>query len=92
MKKKLSFVIEDSVEDTTMESAVRNIQEKAKEITDRIAEKRGIPKWIIVTIFILIAIVLGGFLVYKYRSKYGKADSKGISLQAVRFLASANQD
>jgi synaptotagmin-1 len=90
----------DGTEEAATESTMTKIKDKgihvADVMTDFVAEKSGMPRWGVVAIFILIALIILGICGFcirrcfrKRRSKDGKKGMKGVDLKSVQLLGSA---
>jgi synaptotagmin-1 len=88
-----TVVTEDTEEgtDAPTESTVKKIQEKTFAVAGVIGDKTGIPRWGVVAIFVLVALIILGICGFcirrcfrKRRSKDGKKGMKGVDMKSVQ--------
>jgi synaptotagmin-1 len=89
-------------EDQTVKPTASIVQKSldvGSKAADVIGEKTGIPKWGVVAIFVLIALIILGMCGFcirrcfrKRRSKDGKKGMKGVDLKSVQLLGSAYKE
>ncbi|KAG5675099.1 hypothetical protein PVAND_005031 [Polypedilum vanderplanki] len=82
---------EEETTEATQRTMTQKVQDVGVIVTNKLAEKTGIPTWGVVAIFILIALIILGICGFcirrcfrKRRSKDGKKGMKGVDLKSVQ--------
>ncbi|KAG5675101.1 hypothetical protein PVAND_005031 [Polypedilum vanderplanki] len=90
---------EEETTEATQRTMTQKVQDVGVIVTNKLAEKTGIPTWGVVAIFILIALIILGICGFcirrcfrKRRSKDGKKGMKGVDLKSVQLLGSAYKE